>query len=209
MDMGFAGLAAAAANVGFGEAEYEFGSSASRARAAFQWGGTVFALILLILNRAGRRSAMQSNFLVLYLFTSFPTVLFKILRGQFGYWVSFLAVAANLFFPQTIPVSRFLLFVVTPVWVANGLRDSIVGCIFCLILGVSLVIAEIRGIGGFCNCRSLRGTDLHGLLQPKNLLKICSWLHLQWSKQELRNIPHLQIPGTLQHGLCHLQYADF
>ncbi|XP_048445619.1 uncharacterized protein LOC125479769 isoform X3 [Pyrus x bretschneideri] len=174
MDMGFAGLAAAAANVGFGEAEYEFGSSASRARAAFQWGGTVFAL------------------------------------GQFGYWVSFLAVAANLFFPQTIPVSRFLLFVVTPVWVANGLRDSIVGCIFCLILGVSLVIAEIRGIGGFCNCRSaLRGTDLHGLLQPKNLLKICSWLHLQWSKQELRNIPHLQIPGTLQHGLCHLQYADF
>nr|XP_028950319.1 cold-regulated 413 plasma membrane protein 4-like isoform X2 [Malus domestica] len=108
MDMGFAGLAAAAANVGFGEAEDGFGSSASRARAAFQWGGTVFALILLILNRAGRRSAMQSNFLVLYLFTSFPTVLFKILRGQFGYWVSFLAVAANLFFPQTVPVSRSL-----------------------------------------------------------------------------------------------------
>ncbi|RXH75216.1 hypothetical protein DVH24_029937 [Malus domestica] len=142
MDMGFAGLAAAAANVGFGEAEDGFGSSASRARAAFQWGGTVFALILLILNRAGRRSAMQSNFLVLYLFTSFPTVLFKILRGQFGYWVSFLAVAANLFFPQTVPVSRFLLFVVTPVWVANGLRDSIVGCIFCLILGVSLRYEE-------------------------------------------------------------------
>ncbi|CAN6541729.1 unnamed protein product [Malus baccata var. baccata] len=180
MDMGFAGLAAAAANVGFGEAEDGFGSSASRARAAFQWGGTVFALILLILNRAGRRSAMQSNFLVLYLFTSFPTVLFKILRclltnsfqisitnmptypsnlqikvcrGQFGYWVSFLAVAANLFFPRTVPVSRFLLFVITPVWVANGLRDSIVGCIFCLILGVSLVITEIRGIGGFCNCQ--------------------------------------------------------
>nr|XP_028950318.1 cold-regulated 413 plasma membrane protein 4-like isoform X1 [Malus domestica] len=163
MDMGFAGLAAAAANVGFGEAEDGFGSSASRARAAFQWGGTVFALILLILNRAGRRSAMQSNFLVLYLFTSFPTVLFKILRGQFGYWVSFLAVAANLFFPQTVPDFRFLmiicvqflvlLFVVTPVWVANGLRDSIVGCIFCLILGVSLVITEIRGIGGFCNCQ--------------------------------------------------------
>lgn len=42
--MGFAGLAAAAANIGFGEAEDEFGSSASRARAAFQWGGTVFAL---------------------------------------------------------------------------------------------------------------------------------------------------------------------
>lgn len=44
MDMGFAGLAAAAANAAYGEAEDEFGSSASRARAAFEWGGTVFAL---------------------------------------------------------------------------------------------------------------------------------------------------------------------
>ncbi|XP_050384182.1 lysM domain receptor-like kinase 4 [Argentina anserina] len=69
----------------------------------FQWGGTIFALILLILNRTGHRSGMQSNLLVLFLFTSFPTVLFKILRGQFGYWISFLAVSANLFFPQYFP----------------------------------------------------------------------------------------------------------
>lgn len=87
---------------------------------------------LLILNHTGRRSPMQTTLLVLYLFTSFPTVLFKILRcftrfsvmscliwiycsvkftkitdilfrGQFGYWIAFLAVAANLFCPQTFP----------------------------------------------------------------------------------------------------------
>ncbi|KAL6222477.1 hypothetical protein ACLB2K_005869 [Fragaria x ananassa] len=133
----------------------EGGVGSSGALNSFQWGGTIFALILLILNRVGRRSGMQSNLLVMYLFTSFPTVLFKILRGQFGYWVSFLAVSANLFFPQTFPVSRFLLFVVTPTWVANGLRYSIVGGIFCLIIGVLVVITAIQGIGGKMSFLSL------------------------------------------------------
>ncbi|XP_062024792.1 cold-regulated 413 plasma membrane protein 4-like [Rosa rugosa] len=128
------------------------GVGSSGARDSVRWVGTIFALISLILNRTGRRSGMQSNLLVMFLFTSFPTVLFKILRGQFGYWVSFLAVSANLFFPQTFPVSRFLLFVVTPTWVANGLRDSIVGGIFCLIIGVLSVITGIQESGGFSNC---------------------------------------------------------
>lgn len=36
--------------------------------------------------------------------TTYPLNLqIKVCRGQFGYWVSFLAVAANLFFPQTFP----------------------------------------------------------------------------------------------------------
>lgn len=35
---------------------------------------------LLILNRTGRRSSLQTTLLVLYLVTSFPTALFKILR---------------------------------------------------------------------------------------------------------------------------------
>ncbi|KAK2657305.1 hypothetical protein Ddye_010357 [Dipteronia dyeriana] len=122
----------------------EQASSVSSARTIFQWGGTISALFLLLLNRTGRRSHIQTTLLVLYLFTSFPTVLFKILRGQFGRWVAFLAVGANLFFPRTIPASRFILFVITPEWLANGLRDDIVGGFFCLIIGVLLVIAEIR-----------------------------------------------------------------
>ncbi|PKI74296.1 hypothetical protein CRG98_005307 [Punica granatum] len=105
------------------------------------------------MNRTGRKSPTQTTLLVLYLFTSFPTALFKILRGQFGSWVAFLAVAANLFFPRTFPVARFILFVITPDWVAYGLRGSIVGGVFCLILGIILAVAEIRGLGGFINCR--------------------------------------------------------
>ncbi|GMY11608.1 cold-regulated 413 plasma membrane protein 1-like [Fagus crenata] len=127
-----------------------FSEKSTRARTTFQWGGTIFALFLLILNRTGRRSPLQTTLLALYLITSFPTVLFKILRGQFGCWVAFLAVAANLFCPQTFPVSRFLFFVITPDWLADGLRDSIVSGIFCLIIGISIAITEIGGIG--CNC---------------------------------------------------------
>ncbi|KAL4645012.1 hypothetical protein ACB092_02G205500 [Castanea dentata] len=127
--------------------------SSSSARAWFQWGGTIFALFLLILNRTGRRSSLQTTLLVLYLVTSFPTALFKISRGQIGCWVAFLAIAANLYFPQTFPVSRFLLFVIIPDWLTDRLRDGIVSGIVCLIIGVSLVITEVRGIGGLGNCQ--------------------------------------------------------
>ncbi|XP_042975474.1 cold-regulated 413 plasma membrane protein 4-like isoform X4 [Carya illinoinensis] len=72
--------------------------------------------------------------------------------GQFGCWVAFLAVAANLFDPQNFPAARFLLFVITPDGLADGLRDDLFSCIFCLIIGVSLVIIEVRAIGGG-NCQ--------------------------------------------------------
>ncbi|XP_058081075.1 cold-regulated 413 plasma membrane protein 1-like isoform X2 [Magnolia sinica] len=107
---------------------------------------------LLILNHTGRRSHMQTSLLVAYIFSSLPTVLFNILRGQFGLWVAFLAVASHLYFPETFPVSRVVLFVVTPSWVSHALRDSIAGCISCLVIGAFLLLAQIRGIGGCINC---------------------------------------------------------
>ncbi|XP_022739637.1 cold-regulated 413 plasma membrane protein 4-like isoform X2 [Durio zibethinus] len=131
--------------LGLAEMEMEVDSSfansdvgSTQARSAFQWGGTIFALFLLLMNRTGRRSHMQTNLLVLYLFASFPTVLFKILRGQFGCWVAFLAVASNLFFPQTFP---------------DRLRDDIVPGILCLIIAILVILTEIRGIGGLENCQ--------------------------------------------------------
>ncbi|KAH1080042.1 hypothetical protein J1N35_019803 [Gossypium stocksii] len=84
--------------------DLNFGSTG--AQSAFQWGGTIFALFLLLMNRIGQRSHMLTNLLVLYLFASFPTVLFEIVRGQFGCWVAFLAVALRLFFPDTFPGSK-------------------------------------------------------------------------------------------------------
>ncbi|CAI9763318.1 unnamed protein product [Fraxinus pennsylvanica] len=93
-------------------------------RTMFQWGGTVAAITLLIVNGTGRRSSKHTSLLVIYLFICFPTALFKILRGQFGRWVAFLAVAANLFFPRDFHASRFPLFVIIPDWLAVELRDS-------------------------------------------------------------------------------------
>lgn len=50
-------------------------------------------------------------------------------------------------------VSRYLLFVIAPNWIAHGLRDSMVGGVFCLVICIAVVITEVRGIGGFRNCR--------------------------------------------------------
>ncbi|MBA0685592.1 hypothetical protein Goari_013245, partial [Gossypium aridum] len=94
---------------------------------------------------------MLTNLLVIYLFASFPTVLFKIVRGQFGCWVAFLAVALHLFFPDTFPVSRFILFVITPDWLADRFRDDIVPGILCLVILILVTLLEIRGAGGLEN----------------------------------------------------------
>ncbi|KAB2002203.1 hypothetical protein ES319_D11G050000v1 [Gossypium barbadense] len=119
--------------------DLNFGSTG--ARSAFQWGGTIFALFLLLMNRIGQRSHMLTNLLVLFLLASFPTVLFKIVRGQFGCWVASLAVALHLFFPDTFPD-----------WLADRFRDDIVPGILCLVITILVTLLEIRGVGGLENC---------------------------------------------------------
>ncbi|XP_039056917.1 cold-regulated 413 plasma membrane protein 4-like isoform X2 [Hibiscus syriacus] len=118
-----------------------------------------FGLILLLMNRTGRRSHMLTNLLVLFLFASFPTILFKLVRGQFGCWVAFLAVALNLYFPETFPVPRFVLFVIAPDWLAHRLRDDKVPGIICLVITALIILTEIRGAGVLedsrCSCYCL------------------------------------------------------
>ncbi|XP_077233221.1 cold-regulated 413 plasma membrane protein 2-like [Tasmannia lanceolata] len=123
----------------------------------FHWGGTFAAIFLLILNHVRRKSHMQTSLLVSYIFLSLPPALFKVLRGQFGSWVSFLAVVFNLFYPQSFPASRFPLFVVTPSLVAHELRSGVIVCILGTIIGVFILIEHIRGTGGCGNC----WLDLH------------------------------------------------
>ncbi|KAL9257923.1 Cold-regulated 413 plasma membrane protein 4-like protein [Drosera capensis] len=138
---------------------YLLSESGSRGRDAFEWGASISALLLLVLNQTGRRSGLQASLLVLSLLITFPTVLFKILRGEFGYWVAFLAVASNFIFPHIIPVSRFLLFVVVPDWPTYELRESIAGGIICLLFAVLSIVTELHGIGESgsyrCNLHSL------------------------------------------------------
>ncbi|KAE8699978.1 putative calcium-binding protein CML41-like [Hibiscus syriacus] len=132
-------------------AESDIGST--QARAAFQWGGTIFAIILLLMNQTGRRSHLLTNLLVLYLLASFPTVLFKLVRGQFGCWIAFLAVASNLFFPEIFPVPLFILFVITLDWLADMLRDDNVPAILCLVIAILITQTEICRARGLENCQ--------------------------------------------------------
>ncbi|KAL5715111.1 hypothetical protein ACHQM5_016986 [Ranunculus cassubicifolius] len=126
--------------------------SSERARQCFQWGGTISALVLLSLNPMRQSSRTQTSLLVAYLISSLPTVLFNIIRGEFGHWVAFFAVAGNLFFPRDFSASRFPLFVIIPGWISHELRNTMLGGILCLIIGVLLLVDEIQGIGGCGNC---------------------------------------------------------
>lgn len=121
-------------------------------RSAFRWGASISALLLLILNQLALRSSLQSSLLALFLVTSIPTAGFQILRGQFGCWVAAIAIVANYCLPNFFPVSRFLLFVVIPDWLAYELRETIAGGVFCLVIAILLVILEIYAMGGCRNC---------------------------------------------------------
>ncbi|KAB1214615.1 LysM domain receptor-like kinase 4 [Morella rubra] len=147
---------------------------------------------------------MKTGLLVLYLFTSFPTVLFKVLRGPFGCWVAFLAVAANLFWPESFPASRFLLFVITPDWLADGLRDSIFSGVVCLVVGVSLLITELGGIRRFGSCQ----WNFHCIascLGCGNMESICFALTLTGREgvTGLDIIQRMRLPAIFDLGIDH------
>ncbi|CAO2830323.1 unnamed protein product [Amaranthus hypochondriacus] len=122
-------------------------------QSAFRWGASFSVLFLLILNLLGRRSRLQASLLALFLTTSLPAPIFQILRGQFGCWVAIIAIAGNYCFPSLFPasVSRFLLFVVMPDWLAYELREGISGGVFCLLICILILVLEIHANGG-CSC---------------------------------------------------------
>ncbi|XP_062155337.1 uncharacterized protein LOC133863416 [Alnus glutinosa] len=55
-------------------------------------------LFLLFLNQIGRRSSIQTTLIVLYLFTSFPTVLFEIISVLIGWLMDYGVASAVVFF---------------------------------------------------------------------------------------------------------------
>ncbi|THG19205.1 hypothetical protein TEA_019745 [Camellia sinensis var. sinensis] len=77
--------------------------------------------------------------------------------GEFGKWVTFIAVVLRLFFPRyfpdwlEMPGSLILLLVVAPNFFAHTLRENWVGVFICLIIGCYLLQEHIRASGGFRN----------------------------------------------------------
>ncbi|KAG0481633.1 hypothetical protein HPP92_012491 [Vanilla planifolia] len=118
---------------------------------------SVAAIYLLILDRTNWRTNMLTSLLVPYIFLSLPSVVFSLLRGEFGKWVAFIAVVLRLFFPQhfpewlEMPGSLILLLVVAPGFFAHTIRDNVVGVLICLAIGCYLLQEHIRASGGFRN----------------------------------------------------------
>lgn len=123
----------------------------------FMWLASFAAIYLLILDRTNWRSNMLTTLLIPYIFLSLPSLLFGLFRGDFGKWLSLIAVITRLFFPKHFPdwleapAALVLLMVVAPSLLADTFRDSWIGTLVCLVIGCYLLQEHIRASGGFRN----------------------------------------------------------
>ncbi|XP_049408713.1 cold-regulated 413 plasma membrane protein 2-like [Solanum stenotomum] len=122
-----------------------------------KWIASFAAIYLLILDRTNWRSNMLTTLLIPYIFLSFPSLLFGLFRGDFGKWLSLIAVITRLFFPKHFPdwleapAALVLLMVVSPSFFADTIRDMWIGTFICLVIGCYLLQEHIRASGGFRN----------------------------------------------------------
>ncbi|KAK4740107.1 hypothetical protein R3W88_003804 [Solanum pinnatisectum] len=122
-----------------------------------KWIASFAAIYLLILDRTNWRSNMLTTLLIPYIFFSFPSLLFGLFRGDFGKWLSLIAVITRLFFPKHFPdwleapAALVLLMVVSPSFLADTIRDNWIGTFICLVIGCYLLQEHIRASGGFRN----------------------------------------------------------
>lgn len=130
-----------------------------------KWIASFAAIYLLILDRTNWRSNILTTLLIPYIFLSFPSLLFGLFRGDFGKWLSLIAVITRLFFPKHFPdwleapAALVLLMVVSPSFLADTIRDNWIGTFICLVIGCYLLQEHIRASGGFRNSF----TKAHGI----------------------------------------------
>lgn len=119
------------------------------------WIASFAAIYLLILDRTNWKTNILTSLLIPYIFLSLPSVLFNILGGEVGKWISFIAVILRLFFPHRfpdwleLPGAFFILVVVAPSFFASTIRDSWIGLVICLVIACYLLQEHIRAAGGF------------------------------------------------------------
>ncbi|EEF29109.1 conserved hypothetical protein [Ricinus communis] len=177
----------------------------SRARADFQWGGTISAIVTWAGDSFyGTCSFQQYEFWIfLFHFASCCLFLIFVDPDTSGEAISLadytFGIVSVCKFPSRpvqsfkqiytflkpfqllIPtVSHFPLFVLTPDRLAHGLRDSIASGIFCLVLAVFLLVIELRDIGGQFGEEKKKGYFPRGRVVP-NLLNFS--LSLTWALQ--------------------------
>ncbi|KAF3671228.1 Cold-regulated plasma membrane protein 2 [Capsicum baccatum] len=123
----------------------------------FKWLASFAAIYLLILDRTNWRTNMLTTLLIPYIFLSLPSLIFGWFRGDFGKWLSLIAVIIRLFFPKHFPdwleapAALVLLIVVAPSLFADTIRGDWIGTLICLVIGCYLLQEHIRASGGFRN----------------------------------------------------------
>ncbi|OVA05189.1 Cold acclimation WCOR413 [Macleaya cordata] len=121
------------------------------------FGTSFLQCYLLILDRTNWKTDILTSLLVPYIFFSFPSILFNLLRGEVGKWIAIIAVVLRLFFPSRfpdwleLPGALILLLVVSPSFFADTVRNGWAGVAICLGIGCYLLQEHIRKSGGFRN----------------------------------------------------------
>jgi hypothetical protein len=124
----------------------------------FRWIALITAVYLLVLDRTNWRTNLLTALLVPYVALNLPEYLFNVLRSDIGRWIAFIAVVIRLFFapyfPNLIhgdlelPAAAILLIVTAPSLVLT-VKDSIIGIVISLVIGIYLFVQHLNNSGGW------------------------------------------------------------
>lgn len=115
-----------------------------------RWLSTAAAVYLLAIYKTNWRMPML---LVPYIGLNLPSILFNIIRGDFGRWIAFIVVTTYLFFQQCfldylgLPTALLLPLVTVPHLLMTFLRNNIIGAIMSVSIGIYLFDEHVRSRG--------------------------------------------------------------
>ncbi|KAL2613623.1 hypothetical protein R1flu_025315 [Riccia fluitans] len=133
------------------------------------WLAFAAATFLFIMDRTNWRTNILTALLVPYIGLNLPSTLLKILRGDIGLWLAFIAVVMRLFFPEHIsgnvkehlelPACLILLVVTAPDMLLK-VRFTWIGETISLLIGCYLLYDHINAAGGFRQAFAARGAPI-------------------------------------------------
>ncbi|KAL3679255.1 hypothetical protein R1sor_022211 [Riccia sorocarpa] len=133
------------------------------------WLAFAAATYVFVMDRTQWRTNILTALLVPYIGLNLPSTLLKILRGDIGLWLAFIAVVVRLFFPKHIPenVNEYLelpacliLLVVTAPKLLLDVRFTWLGVVISLLIGAYLLYDHINNSGGLRKAFAERGIPL-------------------------------------------------
>jgi hypothetical protein len=118
-----------------------------------RWLSIAAAVYLFVIYKTNWRMNIMPMLLVPYIGLNLPSVLFNIIRGDFGRWTALIVVMTYLFFQQFFldylgyPTALLLPLVTVPHLLMIFLRNNIIGASMSVAIGVYLLDEHIRSRG--------------------------------------------------------------